>query len=129
MNSDFSKAKIGDWAWTTKDGWNRIVQMNAPDIFLLQIGGGMYTIDGKYLSSDKFPSAFLVPPSDFKAGSPPCEFEEGDRVLVWNDEKDKWRARFSHYEDNKYHCYSNGDSWTSYGDTIGWEYCKGGEEK
>jgi hypothetical protein len=133
MDSDFSKAKIGDWAWTINAGWCRITRVDPSDSLPLRIdGSGWYSIEGKFLPTDKVPSVFLIPPSDFNAGSPPCEFEEGDRVLVWNDEKDKWRARFSHYEesdDNKYHCYSKGDSWTSYGDTVGWKYCKRGEEK
>jgi len=132
MNSDFSKSRVGDWAWTIKDGWSRVAQVDVLGDFPIQIASGMYTTNGKYLFSDKFPSAFLVPPVEFDVGPPPCEFEEEDKVLVWNNEKNKWRARFSHYEDNddnKYHCYSKGDRWTSYGDTIGWKYCKRGEEK
>lgn len=125
MDSDFSKASVGDWAWTVSDGWERITEMGIYGL-PVSIGDNAYTMDGKYSSGDKFPSAFIVPPTDFNAGSPPCEFEEGDKMLVWNDEHNKYRAYFSHFgeSDGKYYCFYQGDEWMSSGDTIGWKHCE-----
>jgi len=133
MNNDFSRSKTGDWAWTIKDGWCKVMRIKEPGTFPLRIGNSDYTIDGKYTSFAKSPSAFLVPPAEFNAGPPPCDLKEGDKVIVWNnDEGIKWRAYFSHIEksDNqKYYCFSLGDKWTSYGDTRGWKHCEKWEEE
>jgi hypothetical protein len=133
MDSDFSNAKIGDWAWTVHAGWCKIGWINVSSNYSFLIGKESYNSDGKTSRTDIYPSAFLVPPTDFNAGSPPCEFEEGDKVIVWNDEVDKYRAYFSHFSrnDSKYHCFYPGDKWSSYGDTRAWKYCERwkGEEK
>jgi hypothetical protein len=132
MNSDFSKSKTGDWAWTIKEGWCKITRTDAPSTFPLRIGSNDYGIDGTYLTTDKAPSAFLVPPAEFNAGSPPCEFKEDDRVIVGNNAgREEERAYFSHIEENedrKYHCFYPGDKWASHGYTRGWRYCEKWEE-
>lgn len=127
MNSDFSKAKIGDWAWTINAGWCKITRVNSPGDFPLRIGGSGYSVDGKFTPTDKAPSAFVIPPAEFTTTDPPpCEFKEGDKVVVWNSEVDKYRAYFSHFAGDKgrYHCFIKGDKWSSEGNTIGWRYCE-----
>jgi hypothetical protein len=76
MNSDFSKAKVGDWVWTIKDGWGKITRTGGPSVFPIRIGSNDYGIDGKYLTTDKAPSAFLVPPMEFDIGLHVCDFKE-----------------------------------------------------
>jgi hypothetical protein len=130
MNSDFSKSKMGDWTWTLNGGWRKIIRII--NSLPLSISSGDYGIKEKVLTADKASSASLVPP--FYAGLPPCDFKEGDRVVVWNNAgHDEERAYFSHIEENedrKYHCFYLGDKWTSHGDiTRGWRYCKAWEEE
>jgi hypothetical protein len=88
--------------------------------------------NGKHSSSAKFLSAFLAPPAEFNAGPPPCDLKEGDKVVVWDYGCYKWRAYFSHFEENntyRYHCFSKGDKWSSFGETIGWHCCEKWEDE
>jgi hypothetical protein len=135
MNSDFSKSKAGDRAWTICDGWQRIEKIEADpgdSKYRVHISGSVYAMNGKYCQADKAPSAFLVPPAEFNASLPPYDFKEGDKVLVWNNAgREEERAYFSHLDEEdenyKYNCFCTGDKWTSHGDTRGWKYCKAWE--
>jgi len=64
--------------------------------------------------------------SKVKVGDWACEFKEGDRVVVWNDARKKYRAYFSHFRetDGTYYCFYPGDRWTSKAATIEWKYCE-----
>jgi hypothetical protein len=128
-DSDFRKAKVGDWVFT-RDGWEQIIHLSKDHIVT---EGGSYTVDGYYLEKDAFPTAFLRPPACFNAPSRPpnsCKFKCGDRVLVWNKNKEiPYRRYFSHEEDGQYYCFLSGcDKWSTDGATFPWKNCAKWEE-
>jgi len=135
MDHDLSKCKVGDWIWTIKFGWVKININNRDSIYPITILKKnkyyAYTYDGKFDITDNYPSAFVVPPKEFNAGEPPCEFKKGDKVLVSNSNASKWTRRyFSHKEDGFYYCFAEGkDEWASYGVAHKWIYCKKWEEE
>jgi len=68
--------------------------------------------------------------------TPELEFKRGDKVAVRDNKNDRWNRKyffFSHYNPNDtfpYHCFKRGkDEWSSYGETMGWKYCKKWEEE
>ena len=127
MNSDLSKVKVGDFIWTIKSGWTKIVEINKvfhyPIITEDKCG---YTLQGFFRYNDQYPSAFTEPPACFNAEPKPCEFKKGDRVLVTNKADERTAKRyFSHMYNDLYACFIDGnDEWSSDGLTGYWEYCK-----
>jgi hypothetical protein len=87
-----------------------------------------YTVTGRHKERDKYPSLFLEPPEGFDAGPAPCDFKDGDRVLVRDTPGGNWeRAYFYKYASESafpFRCYTRGDNWTSEGEDHGWRYCK-----
>ncbi len=134
MKNDLSGVKVGDWIWTIRDGWTK-VKCRVKDTHIgypVETESEQYTVDGKYVSDDTYPSAFLEPPECFCETEPkPCEFKKGQRVLVWEPGHKKHRRYFSHLGDGGlFHCFPNGyDGWAYEGtDTIGWKCCEAWNE-
>jgi len=132
MNSDFSRAKAGDAAWTIQRGWGTITGIGESSgnyNYPVSIGDETYTIDGKVKSFDAFPSAFLVPPAEFLQMT---EFKKGDRVLVKNEFGKELPRYFSHHTPDPTHpfvCFVDGaDEWSSDGEVSYWKYCRKWEE-
>lgn len=126
MNSDFSEAKTGDWAWTIRSGWRRIEDTTGGIRYPISIGGCNYTITGKFFKRDVVPSAFIIPPKELCSDPPPCEFKRGDKVLVWDMQTTKHRRYFSHIEAGFFYCFANGTTeWSDNGGTelYGWKHC------
>ena len=108
MNSDLSNAKVGDWIWTIKSGWNRIEEIKNNSFYPISAGGYTYTFNGKFDENDAASSAFLIPPTEFCSDPPPCEFRRGDKVIVWNTSDRKHRRYFSHIGYGLFNCYIDG---------------------
>ena len=127
MYSDLSSVKVGDFIWTISDGWVRVTQVNLGLQYRIQTEISAYSLDGKYHTLHKYPSAFVVPPIEFDAEPKPCSFFDGDMVLVSNIH-DNWRIRrhFSHIgDDGRFYCYQHGGTrWSSKQITSPWTYCK-----
>ena len=122
--------KVGDWVWTVQNGWVRVKEINrdASANFALKCGWNWYTREGLLSAFDKYPSLFLTPPADFDAEPKPCEFQEGDRVLVWERHSTTYARRyFARYDEtiDQYKTWiDGGDKWSSEGQTVGWDCCK-----
>lgn len=126
-NNDLSNVKVGDYIWTIKSGWSKVIWKHGA-LFELDGGDGddtVYNSTGKN-RRDKYPSAWLEPPECFNAEPKPCEFKKGDMVIVrCNSDRMGYKRYFSHYEDDSYYCFVNGQTeWSSNGETSTWEYCK-----
>lgn len=125
-NNDLSNVKVGDYIWTIKSGWSKVIWKHGT-LFELDGGDGddtVYNSTGKN-RRDKYPSAWLEPPECFNAEPKPCEFKKGDMVIVrCNSDRMGYKRYFSHYDDI-YYCFVNGQTeWSSDGETSTWEYCK-----
>ena len=125
-DSDFRKAKSGDWAFTI-NGWQKIADISPTVEYPVKIIGRSHTFDGYFLEDDAFPTIFLQPPACFNAPPKPCSLKKGDRVLVWDDDEEVPRKRyFSHVgADGRFYCFVNGrDEWSSGGGTSDWKNCE-----
>jgi hypothetical protein len=129
MNHDFSKAKVGDWACTARDGWAKILIIAVSYEFRINICNRWYSNTGVY-SEDMHTTAFLKPPDFYNAGPKPCNFVKGQRVLTSNGSVNPHSKRyFSHELGGQYCCFIDGcDEWSSAGTTIPWDNCIAYEE-
>ena len=79
-HKELSELKVGDWCWTIKNGWTRLVEPHNK-------GGGFscgdrcYYEDGSYCAGDKNPSLYTYNPFD-ENDKPPCEFKKGEIIMV-----------------------------------------------
>jgi len=134
-DNDLSKVKVGDWIYTLKGGWEKVVCVCSEGTYPVRTSS-TYTTDGKRFGDDIHPSAWVIPPSYLNAPPKPQsapEFKKGDKVLVRDSVHDGWTKKyFSHYvpsSSTPYHCFKMGkDEWASEGETTGWKYCKKWEE-
>ena len=133
MDNDLSKVKVGDFIWTISDGWVRVTQVNLGLQYRIQTEISAYSLDGKYHTLHKYPSAFVVPPIEFGAEPKPCSFKDGDRVLVTDvgSLPPTHRMYFSHIdEEGKFWCFEAGGTlWSSKGKVVAWKYCMPAEEE
>lgn len=131
MNSDFSKAKVGDWAWHTRFGWREIIGLllESRHPIILE-DAGSFTLDGKIEATDVAPSIFIEPPACFNPEPKPCEFKKGDKVLVRDFNNTRWRRRYFAWENpkqlqEKFGTFADGaDEWSSEGHVRYWKFCK-----
>ena len=111
MKSDLSKCKVGDWIWTIKAGWTRVIEIDNKFACVDRIS---YFHDGKEYDCDAHASAFTFNPFDPEDG-PPCGFKEGQVIVVWDDPEDegKYASIFKGYDSNSKYPYdtiiNNGD--------------------
>ena len=95
MNNDLSKCKVGDWIWTIRDGWGKVVdRKNEYDYPIIFEGhnannnGDSYTKYGKLRYDDKYPSAFLEPPEGFDAEPKPVKMvKKWKWAILYNGEE------------------------------------------
>ena len=137
-DSDLNKCEVGDWVWEQRIGdWTRIESIISGDLYSINTSTDSYTLEGKVVVDDAFPSLFVKPPLCFNPKPKPeteSILNEGDRVLVRNSlHKDWTRAVFCQYDPAnmlKYITYADGkDAWTSEGKIEYWKYCKKVEEE
>ena len=131
MNNDLSNLKVGDYIWTIQSGWTKVLEIDTAGSPVIKCQSTTrspiyYSLDGKLLLGDSYPSAFIEPPSGFCAEKKPCDFKKGDEVLVSNGGS-SWRRRyFSHAKNGSYFTFSDGRTeWSSLG-LVGeaWRLCK-----
>ena len=129
LKNDLSKCKVGDWVWSVVTGWEKITRIAKKNCYPVETDSRSFTLDGRLYISHKYPSCFTEPPACFNAGARPCEFKNGDRVLVKTYSGYEWYRRyFSHMSPGTelhYACYTDGaDEWSSKGNYCHWKYCK-----
>jgi len=61
MKSDLSKVKAGDSIWTIQEGWVNVINISNLS-YPIETKSKSYGLDGKYLHTNKHPSAFLTNP-------------------------------------------------------------------
>ena len=133
--SDFSRAKVGDLAWSSKTGWGAIEEIRdvESEEYPITHNDKHYTLSGKHFSEEVAPSLFREVPDCFKefATPKPPDFTKGQKVLVRDDSTDAWtRAYFSHVSKcgKTFFCFANGSEQCSGGRTEEWLYCRRYEE-
>ena len=77
--------KEGQWAWSIKGGWERItkVESGKPG-YSVSVAEEYYTAEGRLKAADCAPSLFHMNPFDL-SDKPPCEFKEGEIVMMSDD--------------------------------------------
>ena len=127
MDHDLSKCEVGDWICTVQSGWTKIKNIDEEDYYSIETNDDSYTIYGFHQEYDKFPSAYIEPPTDWNVGPQPQDFKKDDKVLIRDTKEEVWSRRYFAYEkDGKYYCYQGGkDSWSSDGESsVSWCYIK-----
>jgi hypothetical protein len=96
--SDLSNVKVGDTIWTVQDGETKVISVKNGKYHPIKTVDAIYTIDGKFLVNDQFPSAFLKNP-----------FESQERwVEVRDDEEEEWvRKKLIMEKNGKFICWRN----------------------
>ena len=123
LKSDLSNCKIGDYIYSCCDGWVKITDLYLFGKSLVTNTNETYNLNGKKHHDDVYPSAWTVNPFD-NDDKPPCEFKDGDEVLVWLDSGQKCKRIFAYKNDGNFYCYINGkNKWTSGNSVIGWNNC------
>lgn len=116
MKSDLSKVKAGDKIWTIQDGWTKIkeiTQSSQPKVIVEN--GTLYTLDGKYFTNNKYPSAFL----EYPFGEEPIEKD----TLVWfrDDEEENWMiGYYSHFKNGNHYIFDASKKSTETDQVIRW---------
>ena len=135
IKSDLSNVKVGDYILTLQRGWVKVLSTYHGDYYSVHTKLCSYDTNGFAHRTHKYPTAFAkdqVPPRLLELyDPPPCEFDEGDKVLV-GDRRDKPNIRcyFSHADEKGFHCFVGGrDKWASEGDTVRWDNCVKWEEE
>ena len=114
--------KAGDRVWcalTRK--WATLRVTPESDVF--DVDGWSYDQFGRLYGKDSFPLLFRneIKPEDWP--QPPALLTESQPVMVRDFPDLEWQpARFARFEDDKICCYACGDSWTSGGHYVAWEY-------
>ncbi len=72
-DSDLSRCKRGDHIWTIQEGWTKVTRIKGRSAFPVVANGISYTTNGAPDVTDKYPSAFVTPPSCFNPGAKPVE--------------------------------------------------------
>ena len=80
MDNDLRKVKAGDYIWTIYDGWVKVTQVDPKLAYPILVETSAYSTDGMYHPLHKYPSAFVVPPSDFNIAPKPCSFKDWEQV-------------------------------------------------
>lgn len=131
MNSDLRNLKEGDWFWTIQCGWEKVVHIFPGLTYSVKGAVAHYTKDGKHREDSAAPSAFIEPPACFNPGPKPCDFVEGQRVLVRNS-GGEWFRRYFHSMNPGvgYFCFAGGTTVWSRGNQLltTWAECKAWEE-
>jgi hypothetical protein len=99
MKSDLSKVKVGDKIWTIQEGWIKVIA-NSEDVYPIETELNNYTIDGKFNTYDKHPSAFLECPFGVK-------LIEKDTFVWFRDiEESSWKVGYySHFKNDRHYCF------------------------
>ena len=110
MNHDFTNTKIGDWAWSARNGWSRILSIKKNNSYPIFCKNETFDINGFNTKQDKHPSLFLDPPSGYQAEPKPCKFQAGQEFLIKNpfDNINNQKMIFSHIQienDIKFYCF------------------------
>lgn len=82
--SDLSNCKAGDWIWTIFSGWCTVLTANYNETYPVATSICEFTWDGLYEEDNLYPSAWTYNPFD-PNDKPPCEFKEGEVVMVSNN--------------------------------------------
>jgi hypothetical protein len=104
---------VGDWVFTIRNGWTRITELVEGSFYTIECVD-RYSVEGKRLRGDAFPSAWPKGHPDIPHWAPPCpedekpKFEPFDKVLVRDEDRDYWKASlFSHYTSDKNYPYNS----------------------
>ena len=122
LKSDLNCCRASDYIYTCSDGWVKVQDLYENNLETDR--NGIYTMEGKGHYTDLYPSAWVSNPFDIN-DKPPCEFKEGDEVIVWQSDFTQKRKRIFAYKKGRgYYCYDNGQTkWTSMGMVTGWNNC------
>jgi len=122
LKSDLNCCRASDYIYTCSDGWVKVQDLYENNLETDR--NGIYTMDGKGHYTDLYPSAWVYNPFNIN-DQPPCEFKEGDEVIVWpGNLEQKCKRIFAHKKNGKYYCYDNGQTkWTSGGKVTAWNNC------
>lgn len=117
MKSDLSKVKVGDKIWTIQEGWTSVTKIDEDSEYPIQTTQiEEYTIDGKFYSDDKYPSAFLEYP--FKDP----EIEKDTLVYYRDFEHEPLKVGYySHFEDSKHFVFDGSKKSTQTSDSHSWK--------
>lgn len=95
---DLRHLKPGDWVYTLKRGWEKVVRSTEHSNFPIKLKGSSFTIEGKEYPNDKFPSVWTYNPFD-QEEQPPVEFKAGEVIAVRDQPDDRWRYdRFERFD-------------------------------
>jgi len=83
--ADLSNVKVGDTIWTIKEGISEVIGIGADDHYPIRTNIDSYTLYGKRVDTNKYPSAFTKNPFE-NVG-----FKE--RWMMVSDDKLRWRRR------------------------------------
>jgi hypothetical protein len=98
--SDLSNVKVGDTIWTVQDGETKVISVKNGKYHPIKTVDAIYTIDGKFLVNDQYPSAFLKNP-----------FESQERWVEVSNDKTCWFKRKLIREKNgKFICWTNAET-------------------
>jgi len=90
IDPKFKDVKVGDWVFHKNFGWRKLDNISGMySEYPLIVSGNSYNMDGKISKSDKYPTLLLHNPFD-PHDKPPCEFKEGEVVMVKNRESGVW---------------------------------------
>ena len=127
----FSNAKVGDKAWSVQSGWGIIYNIDKDRNYPIKFRSYTncvfsFTYGGFNIRSDINPTLFWnefpIPESAFTKPLPQLKVDS--KVIVWNDERFKFRRHFSHFKDGIIYCFCDGtSSWNNTGasDWNNWE--------
>lgn len=129
MNNNNDLGGINGLIYTAQNGWEMAVDSREDETYCIVTAGDAYTVCGRYDKDDKHPSAWLEPPECFNAEPKPCEFKNGDKVLVSNSleaDRETWiKAYFSHATRDYVCVYLEGmTEWSSDGAVERWSFCQ-----
>jgi len=119
--SDLSNCVIDDYVYTCSNGWVQIRALDKDKVVTTK--DNLYFIDGKKYRNDLYPCVWTFNPFD-PHDKQPCQFEDGDEVIVWQEHNQKCKRIFAYKKFGMFYCYIDGQNkWTSDGRVTEWENC------